>query len=123
MAAYEPDAEAAKAVPSGTKYLAGCQRPGDFGFIAEQNGEIIGAAWARHSGSPRYSPAPRLWLDNIWRAGFPPAPQPLGSGRRNDRRRRWRMMLARNRKFADSPLEETVRSELVSEMGYRRRQN
>ena len=30
-----------------TKYLAGWQRPGDFGFIAEQNGEIIGAAWAR----------------------------------------------------------------------------
>jgi len=44
-------------------------------------------------------------LDNIWRAGFPPAPQPLGSGRRNDRRRLWRMTLARNRKFADSPLE------------------
>jgi hypothetical protein len=28
----------------------------------------------------------------------------------------------RNRKFADSPLEETVRSELVSEMGCRVRQ-
>jgi ribosomal protein S18 acetylase RimI-like enzyme len=42
MAAYEPDAEAAKAVP-----LVGWQRPGDFGFIAEQNGEVIGAAWAR----------------------------------------------------------------------------
>ena len=41
MAAYEPDAEAAKAVPSVAKYLAGWQRPGDFGFIAEQNGEII----------------------------------------------------------------------------------
>ena len=47
MAAYEPDAETAKAVPSVAKYLAGWQRPGDFGFIAEQNGEIIGAAWAR----------------------------------------------------------------------------
>ena len=47
MAAYEPDAEAAQAVPSVAKYLAGWQRPGDFGFIAEQNGEIIGAAWAR----------------------------------------------------------------------------
>ena len=46
MAAFEPDAEAAKAVPS-AKYLAGWQRPGDFGFIAEQNGEIFGAAWAR----------------------------------------------------------------------------
>ena len=46
MAAYEPDAEAAKAVPRVAKYLVGWQRPGDFGFIAEQNGEIIGAAWA-----------------------------------------------------------------------------
>ena len=47
MAAYEPDAEAAKAVPSVAKYLVGWQRPGDFGFVAEQNREIIGAAWAR----------------------------------------------------------------------------
>jgi ribosomal protein S18 acetylase RimI-like enzyme len=47
MAAYEPDAEAAKAVPSVAKYLAGWQRPGDFGFVAEEDGEIIGAAWAR----------------------------------------------------------------------------
>src|SRR6266566_3700156 len=44
MAAYEPDAEAAKAVPRVAKYLVGWQRPGDFGFIAEQNGENIGAA-------------------------------------------------------------------------------
>src|SRR5207245_6716966 len=43
----EPDAEAAKAVPRVAKYLVGWQRPGDFGFIAEQNGENIGAAWAR----------------------------------------------------------------------------
>jgi hypothetical protein len=47
MAAYESDAEAAKAVPSTAKYLVGWRRPGDFGFIAEQNGKIIGAAWAR----------------------------------------------------------------------------
>jgi ribosomal protein S18 acetylase RimI-like enzyme len=47
MAAYEPDAEAAKAVPSVAKYLVGWPRPGDFGFIAEQHGTIIGAAWAR----------------------------------------------------------------------------
>ena len=47
MAAYEPDAVAAKAVPSVAKYLVGWPRPGDFGFIAEHNGEIIGAAWAR----------------------------------------------------------------------------
>ena len=31
MAAYEPDAEAAKAVPSAAKYLVGWQRPGDSG--------------------------------------------------------------------------------------------
>jgi ribosomal protein S18 acetylase RimI-like enzyme len=47
MAVYEPDAEAAKAIPRVAKYLVGWQRPGDFGFIAEQNGEILGAAWAR----------------------------------------------------------------------------
>ena len=47
MAAYEPNAEAAQAVPGVAKYLVGWQRPGDFGFIAEQNGEIIGAAWGR----------------------------------------------------------------------------
>ena len=47
MAAYEPDAATAKALPGVAKYLAGWQRPGDFGFIAEQNGEIVGAAWAR----------------------------------------------------------------------------
>ena len=44
---YEPDAEAAKAVLPVAKYLVGWQRPGDFGFIAEQNGEIICAALAR----------------------------------------------------------------------------
>jgi ribosomal protein S18 acetylase RimI-like enzyme len=47
MAAYEPHAEAAKAVPSVAKYLVGWQRPGDFGCIAAQHGEILGAAWAR----------------------------------------------------------------------------
>ena len=47
MAAYEPHAEAAKAVPFVAKYLVGWQRPGDFGCIAEQHGEILGAAWAR----------------------------------------------------------------------------
>jgi ribosomal protein S18 acetylase RimI-like enzyme len=47
MAAYEPGAEAAKAIPSVAKYVVGWRRPGDFGFIADQNGEIIGAAWAR----------------------------------------------------------------------------
>src|SRR5215831_19687482 len=47
MAAYEPHAEAAKAVPFVAKYLVGWQRPGDFGCIAEQHGAIIGAAWAR----------------------------------------------------------------------------
>src|SRR5947209_5833301 len=48
MAAYAPDAEAAKAVPPVAKYLVAWQRPGDFGFIAERDGEITGAAWTRH---------------------------------------------------------------------------
>jgi ribosomal protein S18 acetylase RimI-like enzyme len=47
MAAYEPHAAAAKAVPFVAKYLVGWQRPGDFGCIAEQHGEILGAVWAR----------------------------------------------------------------------------
>ena len=47
MAAYEPHAAAAKAVPLVAKYLVSWHRPGDFGFIAEQNGAILGAAWAR----------------------------------------------------------------------------
>ena len=47
IAAYEPHAEAAQAVPFVAKYLIGWQRPGDFGVIAEQHGEILGAAWAR----------------------------------------------------------------------------
>ena len=47
IAAYEPDADAAKAALPAAKYLIGWRRPGDFGFIAVQNGEIIGAAWAR----------------------------------------------------------------------------
>ena len=46
MAAYEPYAAAAKADPLVAKYLVGWQRPGDFGCIAEQHGEILGAAWA-----------------------------------------------------------------------------
>jgi ribosomal protein S18 acetylase RimI-like enzyme len=47
MAAYEPDASAAKAVPMVASYLDGWQRSEDFGFIAERNAVAIGAAWAR----------------------------------------------------------------------------
>ena len=47
IAAYEPDSQAAKTLPHVAKYLVGWRRPGDFGFIAEQKGEVIGAAWAR----------------------------------------------------------------------------
>ena len=47
IAAYEPDAAAAKAVPGVAAYLAGWRRPGDFGFVAERESEIIGASWAR----------------------------------------------------------------------------
>ena len=41
IAAYEPDAAAAKAVPDVAAYLGGWQRPQDFGFIADRDGEII----------------------------------------------------------------------------------
>jgi GNAT superfamily N-acetyltransferase len=47
MAAYEPHAAAAKAVPMIGSFLNGWPRPGDFGFIAERDGLVIGAAWAR----------------------------------------------------------------------------
>ena len=47
IAAYEPDADTAKAVPFAAAHLAGWQRPEDFGFIAERDGIPIGAAWAR----------------------------------------------------------------------------
>ena len=47
IAGYEPDADAAKAVPFVAAHLAGWQRPQDFGFIAERDGTAIGAAWAR----------------------------------------------------------------------------
>jgi GNAT superfamily N-acetyltransferase len=47
IAAYEPDADAAKAVPFVAAHLAGWKRPEDFGFIAERDGLAIGAAWAR----------------------------------------------------------------------------
>jgi GNAT superfamily N-acetyltransferase len=47
IAAYEPDAAAAQAIPMVAAHVEGWQRPGDFGVIAEQNGIPIGAAWAR----------------------------------------------------------------------------
>ena len=47
IAAYEADVTAAKAVPFVAAHLEGWQRPEDFGFIAEQDAEAIGAAWAR----------------------------------------------------------------------------
>jgi ribosomal protein S18 acetylase RimI-like enzyme len=47
IAAYEPDAAAAKTLPNVAAYLTGWRRPGDFGFVAERDGTVIGAAWAR----------------------------------------------------------------------------
>jgi GNAT superfamily N-acetyltransferase len=47
IAAYEPDVDAAKAVPFVAAHLAGWLRSDDFGFIAERDGGPIGAAWAR----------------------------------------------------------------------------
>lgn len=64
MAAYEPHAAAAKAVPLVATYLDGWQRPEDFGFIAEQDGTAIGAVWARQF-APTDHPA-------AWRADRTP---------------------------------------------------
>jgi len=47
IAAYEPNIDAAKSLPFVAAHLAGWQRPGDFGFIAESGGAALGAAWAR----------------------------------------------------------------------------
>src|SRR5207248_9313325 len=47
IAAYEPDIERAKAVPIVAAHLAGWRRREDFGFVAEQDGVGLGAAWAR----------------------------------------------------------------------------
>jgi GNAT superfamily N-acetyltransferase len=47
IAAYEPDAAAAQAIPLVAAHVEGWQRHGDFGVIAERDGIPIGAAWAR----------------------------------------------------------------------------
>ena len=47
MAAYEPDAAAAQAIPMVAAYLEAWPRPEDFGFIAEQDRDCVGAIWAR----------------------------------------------------------------------------
>lgn len=56
IAAYEPDVDAARAVPFVAAHLEGWQRAEDFGVIAEQNGAALGAAWARQF-SPNEEPA------------------------------------------------------------------
>jgi len=47
IAAYEPSAAAAKAIPFVAAHLAGWRRDPDFGFVAERDGVPLGAAWAR----------------------------------------------------------------------------
>ena len=47
IAAYEPDAAAARAVPIVAAHLSDWPRPGDFGVVAEIDGVAVGAAWAR----------------------------------------------------------------------------
>jgi GNAT superfamily N-acetyltransferase len=51
IAAYEPDAAAAKAVPFVAGHLEGWRRSSDFGFVAELGSLSVGAAWARQFGS------------------------------------------------------------------------
>jgi len=60
IAAYEPDAAAARALPVVAAHLAGWKRSQDFGFIAERDGVPIGATWAR-----QFSPdeAPPFYVD------------------------------------------------------------
>lgn len=62
IAAYQPDVDAAKAVPFVAAHLAGWPRPEDFGFIAELEGAAIGAAWARQF-SPNEQPA--FYVDEL----------------------------------------------------------
>lgn len=47
IAAYEPDAEAARRSPIVASHLAGWRRTGDFGVVAALSGVPVGAAWAR----------------------------------------------------------------------------
>lgn len=47
IAAYEPNAKAARNVAVVAAHLEGWKRPGDFGVIAELDGVAIGASWAR----------------------------------------------------------------------------
>ncbi len=47
FAGHEPNAKAAQSVPLIAAYLEGWKRPGDFGCLAELDGTVIGAAWAR----------------------------------------------------------------------------
>jgi ribosomal protein S18 acetylase RimI-like enzyme len=60
IAAYEPDAAAARRLPVVALHLAGWQRPSDFGFLAESGGVAVGAAWAR-----QFAPAeePAFYVD------------------------------------------------------------
>jgi ribosomal protein S18 acetylase RimI-like enzyme len=60
IAAHEPDAGAAGAVPVVAAYLKGWKRPGDFGFVAERAGMAIGAAWARQFSATRH---PVFYID------------------------------------------------------------
>ena len=68
MAAYEPDAEAAKAVPSVAKYLAGWRRPGDASPIAK-------IVRARFLSVPAPSPGPTGSFVLCRIACPPPAPR------------------------------------------------
>jgi GNAT superfamily N-acetyltransferase len=61
IAAHETDRAAAERIPVVAVHLAGWRRPGDFGFIAERDGVVAGAAWARQF---RRDEQPSFFIDD-----------------------------------------------------------
>lgn len=57
IAAQEREAADAAAIPEVAKYLKGWMRPGDFGLVATEADQSLGAAWAR-----QFSPEERPFV-------------------------------------------------------------
>ena len=52
IAAHDPDAAAAPAVPMAAAHVAGWQRPGDFGLMAEPSGVAVRVVQVEAPGEP-----------------------------------------------------------------------